>query len=176
MKQPISSEGLKATPLAPKPNFWLTVAKFTALATVAALCLTYVGFMIAAASIATLSVGWMVALAGLFAIAVLLIDKSITTVRDYKQSMPSEMDVSGDNEVNPSPELSASPDHSATQVTPASGPQTASESVVVLPPLREDGAVAAAGTRATTITPAFFSPAPAPLQADTDAADHSPKL
>lgn len=85
---------------APKPNFWLTVAKFTALATIAALCLTYGGFIIAAAagvtglvalplvtSIANLAFGWMAAcVAGFFAIAGLSIYNSITTVRHYNES------------------------------------------------------------------------------------------
>ena len=108
MQSTIESATFRATPHddAPKPNFWLTVAKFTALATIAALCLTYGGFIIAAAagvtglvalplvtSIADLAFGWMAAcVAGFFAIAGLSI-YSITTVRHYNESKSLEIAV-----------------------------------------------------------------------------------
>ena len=93
----------RATPHddAPKSNFWLTAAKVIALTAVAALCLTYGGFIIAAAagvsglvslplvaSIAKLAFGWMAAcVAGLFGIAALSISNSVTTVRRYSDAL-----------------------------------------------------------------------------------------
>ena len=110
MFTPNSPESLRPTTDAVpalKPNVWLTVVKFIAYTTVATLCLTYGGFIIAAAagvsglvslplvaSIAKLAFGWMAAcVAGLFAIAALSISNCVTTVRNYNKFKSSDMDV-----------------------------------------------------------------------------------